>query len=239
VDAWHHKDCPLLVDGCSQRAKYSPECAGWLKKASVACSRLDAAAIAHQLSPQEQQQQQELIERLQGQLSAMSARCSSLEQEKQDLLQRHAEEIEASRRTMVQVDAALDADLRHMLQQPAVQRGMKQNPGTYAMLLDQLNYLGLKDTRGQRWHPAVIRLALDIYAKGSVSLIDAISKSGVLRLPSGRHLRRLRQFCSNGSGFDEAPHEPAVSDAGMHSCRRPLAVVLVPAPGLELCCIGT
>ncbi len=81
----------------------------------MACSRHDADILTHQLSPLEQQQQQELIARLRGQLSNMSARCSSLRQENKYVLQKYAEEIEASRCTMLQVDAALDADLRHLL----------------------------------------------------------------------------------------------------------------------------
>jgi hypothetical protein len=202
--SWHHHSCPMLIDACCQRAKHSPECAAWLKGASVASKRLGAAAISQQLDPRAQQRQAALIERLEMRVEELSGELQAAAEHRQQLLKDHAEQLEQCRREMVEVDTATNADLRILLTDPAVDAAIKSSPGMHAMLLDQMTYMRLKDKRGMRWHPALIRLALDLYAKGSVSLVEAINQSGVIRLPSGRQLRRLRQFTRNSTGCDDA-----------------------------------
>jgi hypothetical protein len=151
-----------------------------------------------------QQQQEGLISRLQQRVDDLTGQLCEAKEEHARLLKEHAAELEQSRREMVEVDGALNADLRILLTDPAVDAAIKSSPGMHAMLLDQMTYMRLKDKRGMRWHPALIRLALDLYAKGSVSLVEAINQSGVIRLPSGRQLRRLRQFTRNTTGCDDA-----------------------------------
>jgi hypothetical protein len=202
--SWHHISCPMLIDGCSHCAKYSPECAAWLKGACVAASRLGPAAVSQQLGPQAQEQQHALVSRLEKRVEELSVRLHEASEEREQLVQDHAAQLEQCRREMVELDAATSADLRALLRDPAVDAAIKSSPGTHALLLDQLNYLRLKDKRGMRWHPAILRLALDLYAKGSASLVEAINQSGVIRLPSGRQLRRLRQFTRNDTGCDDA-----------------------------------
>ncbi len=62
----------MLIDGCSHHAKYSPECAAWLKGACVAASRLGPAAVSQQLGPKAQQQQCALINRLEKRVEEVS-----------------------------------------------------------------------------------------------------------------------------------------------------------------------
>lgn len=52
----------------------------------------------------------------------------------------------------------------------------------------QLKFAGLKSKRGMKWHPLLVRLALQLQSIGGSAVIDAINDSQVMSLPTVRTL---------------------------------------------------
>ena len=66
----------------------------------------------------------------------------------------------------------------------------------------QLKAASLKDKRGMRWHPAIIRWCLYLHYKSS-GCYSTIRKSGVLTLPSDRTLRDYKHSSQSKCGFSK------------------------------------
>ncbi|KAK3920840.1 Transposable element P transposase [Frankliniella fusca] len=66
-------------------------------------------------------------------------------------------------------------------------RQEKLSPIMHLFLQQQLKSATLKDSRGMRWHPAMIRFALLIKSTSSAAL-DAIRQSGMISIPGDRTL---------------------------------------------------
>jgi len=66
----------------------------------------------------------------------------------------------------------------------------------------QLKAASLKDKRGMRWHPAIIRWCLYLHYKSS-GCYSTIRKAGVLILPSDRTLRDYKHYSPSKCGFSK------------------------------------
>ncbi|KAK3916519.1 Transposable element P transposase [Frankliniella fusca] len=81
----------------------------------------------------------------------------------------------------VNIDEQLGQHLAELVRQE------KLSPVMHLFFQQQLQFAGLKDSRGMRWHPALIRFALLIKST-SPSALDAVRQSGMICLPGDRTL---------------------------------------------------
>lgn len=97
------------------------------------------------------------------------------------------------------------ADFCAMLLDKGVQKAAQEDlgggekPVLAALLEDQQKYARLKDKRGMRWHPAVLKWVLLFYTRSNTGAWDQLRS--LIQLPSGRTLRGYTEQLKTG-GFN-------------------------------------
>ncbi|KAK3264234.1 hypothetical protein CYMTET_27013 [Cymbomonas tetramitiformis] len=89
-----------------------------------------------------------------------------------------------------------------LFRDPEVLTKIEENDKMRILFEDQEKFLKLKDKRGMRWHPRIIRFALGIYVKSRGQYVS-IAKQGYLQLPDERTLRAYKNCTEGGSGWKD------------------------------------
>uniref|UniRef100_A0A7M5VCI7 Transposable element P transposase n=1 Tax=Clytia hemisphaerica TaxID=252671 RepID=A0A7M5VCI7_9CNID len=82
----------------------------------------------------------------------------------------------------------------------------------------QQKYASLKDKRGMRWHPLIIRWAISIFLK-SPATYRHLKAGAFLNLPSETTLNAYSQFCSTNTGFDVKKIEQLLKEIKIDDCK--------------------
>ena len=102
----------------------------------------------------------------------------------------------------VKVDEATHKGLASILMNHQHQQKQQNSPDSFTSIFwqQQLKAASLKNQRGMRWHPAIIRWCLYLHHKSS-SCYSTLKDTGVITLPSERTLRDYKHASAAKVGF--------------------------------------
>ncbi len=119
----------------------------------------------------------------------------------------------------VSLESETTSDLHQVMQDEEQQALSKFPPGSfqYVFWQQQKEAASRKDSRGMRWHPAMIKWCLYLRHHSSKAY-EMIRQSGCIHLPSQRTLRDYSHCVKSGAGFSAAVDCQLMQAAGLASC---------------------
>ena len=101
----------------------------------------------------------------------------------------------------VKISEEDESDIRMLIDDVTPEIGTKYGKDSpqYVLWQEQKKYNSLQNKRQMRWHPLVIRFALNLFYSSRVAYRN-VTSSGFLALPSERTLRDYTHWCSAHSG---------------------------------------
>ena len=127
---------------------------------------------------------------------------SVVESSKQKILN-----LQAKLDRLIQLDGVKVDQLTHNGLVAILKNNKENTPETFSSIFwqQQLKAASVKDPKGMRWHPAVIRWCLYLHHKSS-GCYSTLRNSGVLTLPSDRTLRDYKHSSPSKIGFSAELH---------------------------------
>ena len=124
--------------------------------------------------------------------------------------------IKSTKERGINVCPSLDGDLRAIMAEKTPDVYKQYSFGTFRRLFwdEQRKASTVKSASGMRWHPVMIRWALNLKMLSS-SAYHALRTSGFVKLPSERTLRDYTHFFHQKTGFQKEVNDMLVAEAGI------------------------
>ena len=127
---------------------------------------------------------------------------------------------EASEKQGLILDDDTHADLKKIMLKESRKRVESLPPNSFQRLFweQQLQSASVKDAKGMRWHPLMIRWCLYLRHQSN-SAYETLRKSGCITLPSQRTLRDYTHYIKAAPGFAAEVDQQLMDVAKLQSCQ--------------------
>ena len=207
-----HRECCILIPAKSQRCSSCQKYRASLRSqlSSLGKAKLDTRTDPYSRTNFKSLTRKELTARAKH-LSAVQARTAR----KLALFQTRLSE--AVKTSGIAVDGNMHSDLASIIELHHSEVTAQHAPGSFARVFweQQRKAAQLKDSRGMRWHPMMIKWAIYLHYR-SGGAYDTLRASGVLALPLQRTLRDFTHHCNAQTGFSPEVDEQLKAQSDLH-----------------------
>ena len=145
----------------------------------------------------------EKIDTLQKKRRSLNSQINTL----QEIVQKHITEAEI-------LTESENSDVNELVQEctPSVESEWPAESFQRLFWEEQLKYNKLKDPRGMRWHPMIIKWAIYIKSKGTKAY-EAVTNAGFIKMPNIRTLYNYSHFTDSKCGINPQVLEQMIKEA--------------------------